>query len=605
MHARGHVADTAGLPRVVAERGRPGSRVRTPHSAPPPAHAGLALQRTVGNAAVTRMISRRRHPHGHDDGHDDGPVAQRSTVRDVVRSPGRPLGAGLRAEMEARLGADFTDVRLHTDRAAQRSAAELGARAYTSGHHIVVGAGGLDKHTLAHELTHVIQQRSGPVAGTDRGDGLRVSDPSDPYERAAEANAAQVMRGPVPPVHRAPADQTDIRHDASRPLTVQRYAFLNGQQIAPDDPGLQTERMREFAADSLVRDYQSWDEFRDHAAGATDYLGHLWKDGREIWVRFSPQGTNIIGEQHVSLTLPDVLKAVGSTSFIYEPFVFEGLAGEENTRKAYQENLESTAEKLRAGGVEVGPDWTQHAAESLYPKVGEAMSLLRETLAKGTLDNYGARGVQEYLGRITRRFLRIAWAHAKDLKRMGGARTERQAKLVDVYNDVKNRKGGKGLFRDSLDEFVTKNLRGDGHLGDDLATYPQFEEPIRRFLEALIDELLERDSYASTIALPGSAPGVPLNWGDKGHRLGQARNRHFEDAVRRAGDSGVRYAGMGLEHSDYLRKRAELPGNFHFYDLVTNVTTTLQDESARARTTLAQFKEATETLRSRASGQST
>ncbi|WP_329264918.1 DUF4157 domain-containing protein [Streptomyces sp. NBC_01478] len=100
--------------------------------------------------------------------------------------------------MEARLDADFSDVRLHTGPAAQRSAAEIGARAYTSGSHVVLGAGGTDRHTLAHELTHVIQQRQGPVAGTDDGTGLRVSDPSDRFERAAEANAVRAMAGPVP-----------------------------------------------------------------------------------------------------------------------------------------------------------------------------------------------------------------------------------------------------------------------------------------------------------------------------------------------------------------------------------------------------------------------
>ncbi|MFD7660963.1 DUF4157 domain-containing protein, partial [Actinosynnema sp. NPDC059797] len=70
--------------------------------------------------------------------------------------------------------------------------------AYTSGNHVVLGQGGADPHTLAHELTHVIQQRSGPVAGTDRGDGLAISDPDDRFERAAEANATRAMSGPAP-----------------------------------------------------------------------------------------------------------------------------------------------------------------------------------------------------------------------------------------------------------------------------------------------------------------------------------------------------------------------------------------------------------------------
>ena len=160
-----------------------------------------ALQRTVGNAAVTRMIRGTRQPDPLEEPGDPRvtgvPPVQRSTVDSVLRSAGRPLAAPLRAEMETRMNADFADVRDHTDTAAQRLAAELGACAYTSGHHIVPGRNGADKHTLADELTHVVQQRSGPVAGTDTGAGLKVSDPSDRIERAAEENARQVMSGPL------------------------------------------------------------------------------------------------------------------------------------------------------------------------------------------------------------------------------------------------------------------------------------------------------------------------------------------------------------------------------------------------------------------------
>ncbi|WP_443072390.1 eCIS core domain-containing protein [Streptomyces sp. RPT161] len=139
------------------------------------------------------------HGHSADRGGGTGQLAvQRSAVHAVLRSPGKPLEPAVRAEMEARLGADFSNVRIHADTAAQRSAAELGARAYTSGSHVVIGQGGGDKHTLAHELTHVIQQRQGQVAGADNGNGLRVSDPSDRFEREAEANAHRVMGGPVP-----------------------------------------------------------------------------------------------------------------------------------------------------------------------------------------------------------------------------------------------------------------------------------------------------------------------------------------------------------------------------------------------------------------------
>ncbi|WDM16655.1 DUF4157 domain-containing protein [Streptomyces lavenduligriseus] len=207
--------------RTTGERERARGRVTAApaHTPMRPGSDSLAgLQSAVGNAAVARMVQRAApdtHRHGAGCGHEEEPgvqreatreAVQRAPVNDVLRGSGRPLDKPTRTEMESRLGADFSDVRVHTGRAARDSAAQMGARAYTAGSHIVIGNGGGDKHTLAHELTHVIQQRTGPVAGTDTGHGYSVSDPSDRFERAAEANARKVMSGPAPGVQRRSDD---------------------------------------------------------------------------------------------------------------------------------------------------------------------------------------------------------------------------------------------------------------------------------------------------------------------------------------------------------------------------------------------------------------
>nr|WP_246201848.1 DUF4157 domain-containing protein [Streptomyces alboniger] len=165
-----------------------------------------------------------QHQHGAGCGHQQAePAVQRSAVHDVLRSGGQPLDEATRTDMETRLGADFSDVRLHTGSAAKASAAEVGARAYTSGSHVVIGDGGSDKHTLAHELTHVIQQRQGPVAGTDNGAGLRVSDPGDRFEREAEANATRAMSSPVQRESPVEEDRSS-RAPATGEVRVQRVA---------------------------------------------------------------------------------------------------------------------------------------------------------------------------------------------------------------------------------------------------------------------------------------------------------------------------------------------------------------------------------------------
>ncbi|MFI1418417.1 DUF4157 domain-containing protein [Streptomyces sp. NPDC020731] len=192
-----------------------------------PSPAGMpALQRAVGNAVVARMVEEERHEHSADCGH--GAPVQRSAVHDVLSTPGRPLQPALRTEMEARLGESFHDVQVHTGPEAAASADSVGARAYTSGSHVVLGRSGADKHTLAHELTHVVQQRRGPVAGADNGTGLRVSDPGDRFEREAEANARRVMAGP------APVHATGPEHPAAavEGTAVQRAVLVDGAEVA-------------------------------------------------------------------------------------------------------------------------------------------------------------------------------------------------------------------------------------------------------------------------------------------------------------------------------------------------------------------------------------
>jgi hypothetical protein len=148
----------------------------------------LGLQRAVGNAGTGSLIEEERSP-----------------VHDVVGSGGgAPLDAATRTDMESRFGADFSDVRVHTDGAAHESAKSVNAQAYTVGTNIVFQRDKYDpssdpgKHMLAHELTHVVQQRSGPVDGTDAGGGVKVSDPSDRFEREAVANADRLMSAPAP-----------------------------------------------------------------------------------------------------------------------------------------------------------------------------------------------------------------------------------------------------------------------------------------------------------------------------------------------------------------------------------------------------------------------
>jgi hypothetical protein len=99
-----------------------------------------------------------------------GPVDAR--VQQAIqgaRGSGQPLPKRVRGPLERAFGADFARVRLHTDVQADQLSRALRAQTFTTGRDIFFRRGEYDadsirgQHTLAHELTHVVQQRDRPM----------------------------------------------------------------------------------------------------------------------------------------------------------------------------------------------------------------------------------------------------------------------------------------------------------------------------------------------------------------------------------------------------------------------------------------------------------
>ncbi|WP_186757809.1 eCIS core domain-containing protein [Echinicola salinicaeni] len=120
-----------------------------------------------------------KSPEASDEGEDDnseGNVQAKSDQSNTV-SPGlesqiksstggSPMDAHTQSNMESGFGADFSDVKVHTDSTAVQMSRDLGAQAFTHGNDIYFNEGKYDpgstsgQHLLAHELTHTIQQGS-------------------------------------------------------------------------------------------------------------------------------------------------------------------------------------------------------------------------------------------------------------------------------------------------------------------------------------------------------------------------------------------------------------------------------------------------------------
>ena len=137
-------------------------------------------------------------------------------IGEIGTSAGKPLDLGSKHRFDAAFGWNFAGVRIHDDQRAADAARSINARAYTTGNHVVFGAGqfapgsAAGDRLLAHELAHVIQQAQGPVHPG-------VSRRSDPSEQDADrmgedalAQPGSWLQSPIAQPTRPPCSNTTL-----------------------------------------------------------------------------------------------------------------------------------------------------------------------------------------------------------------------------------------------------------------------------------------------------------------------------------------------------------------------------------------------------------
>lgn len=163
----------------------PSSRTRaTPRALSParPAPGGAELARLLATAGSGLLPGGRVHP-----------AVEAHIGR--ARGGGIALHPGARARIEPLVGDSLGDVRVHDGPTADALARSVQARAFTTGRDVFFARGEYRPGTasgdrlLAHELTHVVQQRGAPVEGP-----LTVTEPGDRFEREADRAAAGAGR---------------------------------------------------------------------------------------------------------------------------------------------------------------------------------------------------------------------------------------------------------------------------------------------------------------------------------------------------------------------------------------------------------------------------
>jgi hypothetical protein len=244
MHSRDSV-DVIGKQAAVRRRA---AETHTEHETAPQQHPLLKLQRQMGNAFVARMLAQREAPEEeelqakHDPAlaqreapeeeelqakHDpslaqreaaeeeeiqtkrDPALAQRAATPEVgleggpisadlssriqsKRGSGSTLDSTTRTSMESSFGTRFDDVRVHHDSESDTLNRSISAKAFTTGSDIFFSqnANPSDSQLLAHELTHVVQQR-----GMSHSGPMTVGPAGDSHEQAADGMASAVTSG--------------------------------------------------------------------------------------------------------------------------------------------------------------------------------------------------------------------------------------------------------------------------------------------------------------------------------------------------------------------------------------------------------------------------
>jgi len=130
------------------------------------------------------------------------PSSGQSSVSLPGLGSGRPLSRAVRGRFENAFGWDFSDVRVHTDRAAAEAADGMGAKAFTAGRNIVFGSrvenpeSGENSLLFAHELAHVVQQGRSSTS---------IVEPHSPAASLSAAPGGQVQTSPTVTAVNVPA----------------------------------------------------------------------------------------------------------------------------------------------------------------------------------------------------------------------------------------------------------------------------------------------------------------------------------------------------------------------------------------------------------------
>jgi Domain of unknown function (DUF4157)/HNH/ENDO VII superfamily nuclease with conserved GHE residues len=175
---------------------------------PPPEELGEGVQREsdarAGNSALQLKCADCTAEAGESVQRketSDGPTTAPEGLGSQLGSSkggGSPLPENSRTQMEGSFGADFSNVRIHTDSRAEQMSQSVQAQAFTHGSDIYFNKGKFDtagrsgQRLLAHELTHTVQQSGGAKLKPE----TESTSPKNTIQRDATTASASISTTP-------------------------------------------------------------------------------------------------------------------------------------------------------------------------------------------------------------------------------------------------------------------------------------------------------------------------------------------------------------------------------------------------------------------------
>jgi hypothetical protein len=284
-------------------------------------------------------------------------VAAPLSVEGVLDSPGRPLEPELRQDMDQRFGHDFSRVRVHSGTAAEQSARELNANAYTVGHNRVLGVGRFAPNDIAASSS---EQPAAPITSKSDNSGISVQRADQIGNGGGSAPPANTKL-PATAAPQAGTSTTDpILTSGSLTITEKPLSIVQqGGQILSFSMGFKIAKPFTVAASAQVQEPPNAELFEYGLVQNLffDHIEEVFSDGDML---IDSVGPFVDAEQsaipfiHANATLPAVLftKLRISPSFTDIPSL-EVMLNERHCKKQKSVELKSVVRSVqfRAGLV--------------------------------------------------------------------------------------------------------------------------------------------------------------------------------------------------------------------------------------------------------------